>query len=41
MAHADMEQLQKLIYLLDDPRNDIFLHVDKKCTSFHPDSFHT
>lgn len=41
MAHADMEQLRKLIYLLDDPRNDIFLHVDKKCTSFHPDSFHT
>lgn len=41
MAHADMEQLQKLIYLLDDPRNDIFLHVDKKCTSFHPDRFHT
>lgn len=30
MAHANFEQLQTLIGLLDDARNDIYLHIDKK-----------
>lgn len=29
MAHDKREQLQKLLTLLDDVRNDIYLHVDK------------
>lgn len=30
MAHGNWEQLQMLITVLDDERNDIFLHIDKK-----------
>ena len=30
IAHKNQEQLKTLITLLDDPRNDIFLFVDKK-----------
>lgn len=30
IAHTNFEQLQTLIGLLDDPRNDLFLHIDKK-----------
>ncbi len=30
LAHADYEQLQLLVNMLDDERNDIFLHIDKK-----------
>lgn len=30
MAHANFEQLQTLLDLLDDERNDIYLHIDKK-----------
>ncbi|MDF2484874.1 MAG: glycosyltransferase, partial [Herbinix sp.] len=30
MAHSNFEYLKKLIKSLDDPRNDIFLHIDKK-----------
>lgn len=30
MAHGNWEQLQMLINALDDERNDIFLHIDKK-----------
>lgn len=30
MAHGNWEQLQMLITALDDERNDIFLHIDKK-----------
>ena len=30
MAHANFDQLQTLIDLLDDDRNDIYLHIDKK-----------
>ncbi len=30
MAHNDFSLLQKLITLLDDPYNDIYLHIDKK-----------
>ena len=31
MAHNLFEQLQLLISLLDDERNDIYIHIDKKC----------
>ncbi len=30
MAHNDWSLLSKLLRCLDDPRNDIFIHVDKK-----------
>lgn len=30
MAHHHFDLLQKQLYLLDDERNDIFIHVDKK-----------
>lgn len=30
IAHTNWEQLQKLVSLLDDKRNDIYVHIDKK-----------
>lgn len=30
MAHSNFKQLQLLVNLLDDSRNDIFVHIDKK-----------
>lgn len=30
ITHNNFEQLQLLINLLDDDRNDIFIHIDKK-----------
>lgn len=30
IAHDKYEQLQVLLRLLDDPRNDIYIHIDKK-----------
>lgn len=30
MAHGNWEQLQMLVNMLDDCRNDIYLHIDKK-----------
>ena len=30
LAHKNFGQLRKLLALLDDPRNDIFVHVDRK-----------
>ncbi len=30
IAHHEFEVLQKLIYALDDSRNDIYVHIDKK-----------
>lgn len=30
MAHGNWEQLQMLVDMLDDERNDIYLHIDKK-----------
>ena len=29
MAHNNFDLLQKELYLLDDERNDIFIHIDK------------
>ena len=37
IAHNNFTQLQTLVTLLDNPRNDIYLHVDKKAKTFHPD----
>jgi len=37
LAHSNFRQLRKLAELLDDPRNDIYIHVDKKA-AFDPDS---
>ena len=34
MAHLNFEQLAILLELLDDIRNDIFIHVDKKVKTF-------
>lgn len=31
MAHTNLNQLQKLIDLIDHPCNDIFIHIDLKC----------
>lgn len=30
MAHGNWQQLQLLVTLIDDRRNDIYLHVDEK-----------
>lgn len=34
MAHNNFEQLRTLISLIDDVRNDLYLHIDKKVTNF-------
>lgn len=31
MAHNHWKQLKILLYLIDDERNDIYIHIDKKC----------
>lgn len=31
MAHGNFHQLQRLVDALDDERNDLFLHIDRKC----------
>lgn len=41
MAHNNWTQLQTLLSLLDDPRNDIYLHIDRKSTDFSPEMVHT
>lgn len=41
IAHNNFAQLQTLISLLDDERNDIYLHIDKKATTFTPDMVRT
>lgn len=35
LAHKNVRQLVRLIELLDDPRNDIFLHIDAKNKSIN------
>ncbi len=32
MAHNDWSLLSKLLRCIDDPRNDIFIHIDKKAS---------
>ena len=39
IAHNEFDLLQKLISVLDDERNDIFIHIDKKSV-FHREDFH-
>jgi hypothetical protein len=39
MAHNEFGVLKSQIRLLDDPRNDIYIHVDKKSTVFKPGQF--
>lgn len=41
IAHNNFAQLQQLISLLDHPRNDIYLHVDKKATDFSKEQIST
>ena len=41
LAHKNPGQVQKLIDLLDDSRNDIFLHVDRKAKDFSGREFST
>lgn len=38
-AHSQFELLKKLIVLLDDERNDIYIHVDQKVKDFTPEEF--
>lgn len=41
MAHNKFDQLAVLIDLIDDERNDIYLHIDKKAKGFHKKAFST
>lgn len=36
MAHNEPEVLKRLLLLLDDIRNDIYIHIDKKATELSP-----
>lgn len=38
LAHSNFGQLRKLLELLDDPRNDIFVHIDSKA-AFDPEDW--
>lgn len=40
MAHSRFDMLQRLIETLDDTRNDIYIHVDKRCGGFVPTRLH-
>lgn len=39
MAHNDFYILEKLLRLIDDKRNDIYLHIDKKVKDFDFDKY--
>lgn len=39
IAHNDFYILEKLLMLLDDERNDIYIHIDKKVKSFNFEYF--
>lgn len=41
IAHNNFGQLQQLIDLLDDERNDIYLHIDKKAKDFQLENLRT
>lgn len=36
IAHNEFQQLQRLVEALDDSRNDIFIHIDKKVKNIPP-----
>ena len=40
LAHNNFYCLERLLKLLDDERNDIFLHVDKKVKNFDSDEIY-
>lgn len=35
MAHNEPEVLKRLVCLLDDARNDLYIHIDKKCNQIN------
>lgn len=37
MAHGSFDMLRELVGALDDGRNDIFIHIDKKAEGFEPE----
>lgn len=39
MAHGNLSGLDKLISVLDDTHNDIYVHIDKKTKCFHPERY--
>ena len=39
IAHDKFEQLKRLLLLLDDERNDIYLHIDSKAKDFCQEEF--
>ena len=39
IAHNNFYILEKLILLIDDIRNDIYLHIDSKVKNFNFDHF--
>lgn len=39
LAHNNFYNLEKLLLMLDDERNDIFLHIDKKVRAFDTKAF--
>lgn len=41
MAHNNFPLLAKLLTLLDDERNDIYLHVDKKAKEYNPSAMNS
>lgn len=41
IAHNDFDLLKTLISLLDDSRNDIYVHIDKKAKNFSSNDFKT
>ena len=40
IAHNEFDILEKQLRLLDDPRNDFYIHIDKKVKDFPFDTFH-
>lgn len=41
VAHNEFGLLEKQMRLLDDPRNDFYIHIDKKVKDFPFDTFHS
>ena len=39
IAHNEFDILEKLVQLLDDPRNDLYIHIDKKVRHFPFDHY--
>lgn len=39
MVHRDTYVLGKALQLIDDERNDIYIHADVRATDFHPDTY--